>query len=645
VVNGNNRFLALCIVVAIILSNVVVINSVAIYNEDLLFPISLKIPFIEPYITLAFLIKMQLNKIGIDVIIYSDDCGVWSYIPGWLSQPGADIGCFHFYSQDVMPNYIEPGAFSENSSLNVWGYRTSLDWDESLGTGKNEWMLDEIRNFFPANTEEQKEFYWNWQDYLMDEILPMYPLFSFYKDHILYYNNLEGFTLLEGRSFLDSLLQSWGKLNWNGLHDGQLTDEAVVIEEHIDGLFNPICYNYSYRHGDRFILNGILDKLIWYDNDLVYYPHLIEDWQLVDEYHIRFTLREGITWPGDPNNEFLNEPFDVDDVYFTFYCYRNVSSQVSQWENKAYYDWKDVASFKKVDSSTIDVVLEENPTENVYQKLFNVLSRVNVLPEHFLNQTQKEDGFTPDFTHPSWVTFRNNPFGLGPFELIEFIESERAVLELDLNSWWFNSLHTEDPSLNWINRLGDFNSSPSQIIIKVIPNYKDKLLEFIRGTVDFFDSFNLDSPDSSLLDFNKLAVQTGLDNFFHYLIFNIRSSNDMIGNTTLAPNDESLTKGLALRKAISYAIDRDEINNVLFGGKYNNHHYPTYPTLGSWLNPNIIKYTYNIEYAKAYLHIAGYDCGPFNWPSDLFPSVDIGNHYIGLIGIISIVYVYWKKKS
>jgi ABC-type transport system substrate-binding protein len=115
----------------------------------------------------------------------------------------------------------------------------------------------------------------------------------------------------------------------------------------------------------------------------------------------------------------------------------------------------------------------------------------------------------------------------------------------------------------------------------------------------------------------------------------MRTVRPVIGSRAPAPGDESITKGLAIRKAISYAINRAEINNVIHQDLHKIVDYPIYDKLGIWCNPNIIKYDYDLNEAKRYMKIAGYDI-------DYTPTIGHSYHF-EIITALSITFIFFIK--
>lgn len=92
-------------------------------------------------------------------------------------------------------------SYNENGSWNFSGYDTRMDWDENLGTGRNEWYIQTGKNILDNTSQEALEHSWAWQFYLMDEILPCLPLFKTEYNNITTYQYLV-FNLRETRSMI-----------------------------------------------------------------------------------------------------------------------------------------------------------------------------------------------------------------------------------------------------------------------------------------------------------------------------------------------------------------------------------------------------------------------------------------------------------
>ncbi|TFF84435.1 ABC transporter substrate-binding protein [Candidatus Heimdallarchaeota archaeon] len=525
------------------------------------------------------------------------------------------------------------GVYNENGSLNLFGYDTSMDYNETLGTGLNEWYMKEGSLIMPPDSEERVQHYWDWEQHLMDNILPCQPSFAPKVYHAMWAN-------LDGYDITKLIKQSWGAMSWDGTHDGQSDDTEIVTTDAAWSDLNPL---FSDDASSSNIYGATLDPLIYYDPDLSVWPHLAKGWTMVNDTHCRITLQEGITWQTDPDGAFTDEPFDAEDVYFTFYAWATVSN------DPQIFDWID--KMEIVDSDTIDFYIDgdsDTPDINEPYAPFLPGLATYILPEHYLNQTQLADGVTPDITHESWDKFATSCFGTSLFELGAYTEGVETELEVWDDCWWMDETITSDPALDWANRFGDKWELQTHRI-RIIPDQQTALLEFEAGKVDLFgvtifpekrDEFEAD-PD--------FEVQSDTQFYFGFFGYNMRTDRDYIGDRTPCDGDPSITKGLAIRKAISYAIDRNEINNVIHRGEYTITDHPIYMKQGIWCNPNIIRYNHDLDKAREYMELAGFEIEPPSSPEEETKTTEVQPGFgfwlaLGTLIAIGSASFYVKRK-
>jgi len=120
-------------------------------------------------------LQEDLAEIGIGIEL---DLVDWpTFVGELLAYYGFDI-C---YVDLNGKNYLYPdmtNVYSQDASLNFFGYDTSMDYEPGLGTGRNEWYLEQGKLIMPPDSEERIQHYWDWQQYLMDDILPHVPGFA-----------------------------------------------------------------------------------------------------------------------------------------------------------------------------------------------------------------------------------------------------------------------------------------------------------------------------------------------------------------------------------------------------------------------------------------------------------------------------------
>ncbi|MHA1760279.1 MAG: ABC transporter substrate-binding protein [Candidatus Heimdallarchaeota archaeon] len=575
-------------------------------------------------------LKQHCARIGINIEVIIQD---WpTFIGELIAYRNFDIAFVELTDDNNrVGNPDMTGVYNQDGSLNIFGYNINMDYNATLGTGKNEWYMRQGNIIVPSDSVERVNHYWDWQDYLMDEICPMLPVFSS-TSYSASWSNLQGYNKSDG------ILQSWGKMNWNGLHEGQTNINEMVIADSPWINLNPLLH---YDSASDYIIKQCLDPLIWYDSDGSLYPHLAINCTFINDNTVSIKLRDDIYW--QDYDVFTDEPFDADDVYFTFYAWKYLSI------DKSSYAW--IKDIKKISDDQLYIYIDgkaSTPEKDPFVPALNALAKV-ILPEHYLNQTQLGDGVTPDISHESWTNFSSNCFGTGLFTISDFEPGVETTLTVNPESWWVNSSITNDSVLGWEARFGDFVGGLTNQRIRIIPDVQTAISEFTVGKIDISDVSQVhDYRIQFDLDPTK-SVQYGECYQLGFFGFNMRPNRAMIGSDEPAPNDPSITKGLAVRKALCYATDRNEINAVIHRGEYNITDYPLYQKLGNWCNPNIIRYNHDLDKAREYLtKVGNWYCPP---PSDPPIWVTIAKITavaisIGIcIGVPIFIYNWRKKKN
>ncbi len=290
----------------------------------------------------------------------------------------------------------------------------------------------------------------------------------------------------------------------------------------------------------------IFNGLVKYDKDLTITGDLAESWDISkDGLVITFRLRKGVKWTD--GIEFTSE-----DVLFG---YRTI---ISDKTPTAYSeDFKQVKKAEALDKYTFRVTYEQP-----FAPALSSWGNLPILPKHLLEGkdiTKSELG--------------RNPVGMGPFKLTKWTPGSEVVLE-------------SNP--------GYFEGRPyiSRYVYRVIPDPATMFLELQAGGVDWMGLTPLQytrQTESKYFEthFNK----------FRYPVF----AYTYMGFNQKHP----WFKDKRVRQAIAYAVDKDElVDGVLFGlGKAATGPYVpnTWP-----YNPNVKKYEYNPDKAKALLSEAGW---------------------------------------
>jgi ABC-type transport system substrate-binding protein len=568
-------------------------------------------------------LRQHLARIGIDVNVIIQD---WpTFVGELIAFRDFDICYVGLSGGGADPDFT--GVYDENGSLNLFGYDTSMDWDDDLNTGLNEWYMKQGTLIMPPDSEERVQHYWDWEQYMMDKINPLLPTFA-PKAYISQWSNLKGY------NYTDGIRQSFGKMYYDGPHTGQLSTSELVITDAAWSDLNPLFQDDT---SSSYISSAVLDTLIWYDADLSVWPNLADSYSYLNDTTIQISVREGIKWAPGPD-AMTGYELDIEDVYFTFYAWKTVSNDVHLW------DW--IEDMEIVDQYTMKIYVDADsstPGNQAYAPSLPALS-TRILPEHYLNQTQEADGVTPDVLHPSWNTYATNAFGTGPFEISDFTEGVETVLTMRSDYWGLDETITSDPALDWLNRWGfgtqyDANGLDSQRI-RIIPDRQTAILEFEAGKVDIEGVTDFPDKRDEMLTDPDFTIQSDTTFSYGFYGYNMRESRPEVGDRTLSTIDPTITKGLALRKAMSYAVDRNEINDVVHRGEYTLTDWPIYPKMGIWCNPNIIRYNHDLDKAREFMAKAGY--GDYTPPAPGFTLL-ITLSSIMLVATVAGIIIKKKK--
>ncbi|MHA1186251.1 MAG: ABC transporter substrate-binding protein [Candidatus Heimdallarchaeota archaeon] len=558
---------------------------------------------IKPYFTLVFktnsggvrpdygnFLQQQCARIGIKIDVIITWWGNW--LGELIAFRDFDICYVALSGGGADPDFT--GVYNENGSLNVFGYHIDMDYDKTLGTGKNEWYMRQGNLIMPPDSEERVQHYWDWEQYLMDKILPCQPTFA-PKSYVTTWSNLNGY------NFSDGFLQSWGKMSWTGSHVGQASTNEIVITDAAWSDLNPLFQDDT---SSILVSKATMDPLIWYDSDLSVWPHLAESYTMLNDTTLEITTREGIPWGDDPDGLFTDEEFDIEDVYFTLYAWKYLSNDQQDFQ------W--IEDMEIIDPDTMRIYIDGDPDtpENEPYAPFLPAIAISMLPEHFLNQTQDVTG-KPDVTDSTWNSFATGCFGTGLFKIDTFKENDETILAVrddptDL-CWRLNTSITNDPALNWVARFGDYTGGLDALRIRIIPDQQTALFEFEAGKVDIEDVTAYPNLRNNYIANPNFNVQNDTTFNFGFFGYNMRPVRPIIGNPNPTVGDPSISIGLAVRKAISYALDREEMNNIIHGGEFTIIDHPIYKKMGIWCNPNIIRYNHDLDKAREYMSLLGYE--------------------------------------
>ena len=295
------------------------------------------------------------------------------------------------------------------------------------------------------------------------------------------------------------------------------------------------------------IAGQIFNSLLKYDENLGFEGDLADSWTISDDYKkITFNLKQDIKWADD-------KPFTCEDVLFTW-------KKVTDPDTRTPYgsDYQLVSSASCA-SNHIFIAEYNEP----YAPALETWASLHILPEHLLRDENINDTY-----------FSLNPTGSNYYALDEWTTGQQVKLKTNPNS-----IHGR-PLLE-------------KKITRIIPDLSSQFMELIAGNIDLMNinpiQYSRVFPSRSELN-DKINLYKEMGNGYTYFGFNLKKK----------PFDD-----INIRKAISYAINKEEIiNGVLLGlGEEITSPYKpgTY-----WENKSINKISFDVSKSRELLEKSGY---------------------------------------
>lgn len=291
-----------------------------------------------------------------------------------------------------------------------------------------------------------------------------------------------------------------------------------------------------------YLYNGLVE----YDKDFNIIGSLAESWEISeDNLTITFHLRDDVVWHD-------GKPFTSEDVMFTYELIIDENTPTAYAQKYLL-----VTEARAPDPYTFIVTYDEPLAPALIS-----WGALQILPKHLLegvNITESE--------------LSRNPVGTGPYTFGEWKTGESIIL---------NSFHDYFEGRPYIDR----------VVYRIIPDTATMFLELKAGGVDWMGlspiQYKHQTDDAAFnKNFNKYEY---LSDGYSYLGFNME--------------DEKFSD-IRVRKAISYAIDKQEIIDVVLLGLGEIATGPYKP--GTWVyNPDVERYDYDPEKARELLAEAGW---------------------------------------
>ncbi len=255
----------------------------------------------------------------------------------------------------------------------------------------------------------------------------------------------------------------------------------------------------------------VYDPLVRYDENFEPAGCLAESWAASDDgLTWTFSLREGVTWHD-------GEPFTSEDVKFT-YDLMNESGLGYMYSSYL----TGITNIECPDEKTV-VITTENPKANM------LMNTTPILPKHIWSEVPAEELEL----YPN-----ENPIGTGPFR---FDSSSEGVIKLVKNEAYFGTVPFID-----------------ECVFVSYSNLDSMAQSLSLGEIDA--AISIGSTQKKQLDTNEnVTLISGEIPGFTQIGINVWSDPASKGNPLL--------KDKAIRQAIDYAVDKEKIIQMAYGGE------------------------------------------------------------------------------
>ncbi|MHA1303099.1 MAG: ABC transporter substrate-binding protein [Candidatus Heimdallarchaeaceae archaeon] len=521
------------------------------------------------YSEYASTIRTNLGEIGIDVSVKSSDYA--TFLDKVIINRDFDLAILEF-EMDAAP-HLEI-MFKENASLNIFNYKSVYDDNYVIN------RLEEAEHELDFSI--RRNIYFDIQDYLMDNVVPLIPLFT-PVDSYAVWNHVLNFSAELGLS--DSLPYMYP----SETQTSQEEPTELRIGIGYWSSINPLDFT---RSSEELLVSLFMDKLIKTKTDgSVTNGGLIKSWVFTNATTLLLTARDKAYWQPDVDNIYKNEPFSIDDVIFT------ISVLKSPYTNNEYLNYNWIKSIRKYNSTTIEISIDANPETPVNEPYAYALEDLSVyaLPEHYLNISGSWESIT---SSPNWIKYSNSPFGTGKYK-IDYENTEKSVT-IVMNKFE-----------NW-HKAGVIAKAPTDLKYDElwINTYRDiyaLALSLQNGDIDL-SYFGRNPQMVTELSNSNIQVQHAPTNSIIFLAFNLNHPVFGGENNFVNTTEPGVSKALAIRKAMALAINRDQLNLGFHNDEYLITDSPL-PESSQYYYSGVTKYDFSLQKAINYLKLAGFSVG------------------------------------
>ena len=268
-------------------------------------------------------------------------------------------------------------------------------------------------------------------------------------------------------------------------------------------------------------------------------PALASSWTLSkDGRSFTVKLRRGIRFSD-------GYPFNADDVVFSFRLYL---------DEKVHSPNRDllIIGGKPISAVKIDDYTVRFDMARPYAAAERIFDSVAILPQHRLRKSYEEGSFSQALT---LNTAPDDIAGLGPFRLKQYLPGQRLLLERNPYYWKTDRNHRRLPYLN-------------EIAFVFVGNEDAQILRFQSGETSVISRFSPENYSAMAREQQSRGydlVDLGPSIEYNFLFFNL---NDLPADKFPGISREQVWfRDLKFRQAVSFAVDRQSIVKLAYGGR------------------------------------------------------------------------------
>lgn len=303
--------------------------------------------------------------------------------------------------------------------------------------------------------------------------------------------------------------------------------------------------------GSQFYVNA-MEPLLFKDptsEDNIFQPGLATSWEITSPTEMVLTIREGVKFHN-------GEAMTMEDVVWSLENMITPGYPARIERSKEFFG--NIKGLEIVDDVTLKIMADK--PEPLFE-LIMAAQQGMILPKDYTMALSGDPMVTEE---SDFIAFRQAPVGTGPYKYSEFTPETRIIWERFDDYWG--------------------EKAPYQTVnVRRIPELAARITALVNNEVDLITNVPPDQLD--LINSTPgLKTAGGVTPLFHLMYFGGGEKGSII-----TPE---------LRKAMVLSVDRDLLNEALWGGQAVVPSTHTYPQYGAYYTPDIETFEYNLDEAK-----------------------------------------------